>query len=124
DLARHFGSFATLRAADEAAQQEVNGVGPRMAEQIVAFFADAGNAAILDRLLDGRVRLQAAEAPRGNALAGLKFVFTGTLPTLTRGAAKEMVENNGGGVAGSVSKAPSYVVAGEEAGSKLDEAQR
>jgi len=124
DLARHFVTMEALRAADEDALQQVHGVGPRMAEQIRAFFVDAKNAAILDRLLDGRVRPRASAAPRGNALAGLKFVFTGTLPTLQRSAGKELVESNGGRVAGSVSKATSYVVAGEEAGSKLDDAQR
>jgi DNA ligase (NAD+) len=125
DLARAFGTLSALRAADEVALQGVPGIGPRMAEQVHTFFADAGNAAVVDALAARlRLRESAARAPLGNALAGMKLVFTGTLPTLTRGQAKELVESHGGRVVGSVSKATDYVVAGEEAGSKLDEAER
>jgi DNA ligase (NAD+) len=124
DLARHFGTLAALRAADADALQEVAGVGPRMGEQIAAFFAEPRNAEIVDRLLAGRVTIAPEQGPASAALAGLKLVFTGTLPTLSRGAAKALVEGNGGRVVGSVSKATDYVVAGEEAGSKLDEATR
>ncbi|HEV8239671.1 MAG TPA: NAD-dependent DNA ligase LigA [Thermoanaerobaculia bacterium] len=124
DLARHFGTIDKLRAADEEALQAVPGVGPRMAKQVVAFFADPRNADVIDRLLDGRVKLARVEGPATNALAGLKFVFTGGMPTLSRAQGKQLVEANGGRVAGSVSKATDYVVAGEDAGSKLDEAQR
>src|SRR6185503_7761811 len=124
DLARHFGNIEALRAADEEALQQVPGVGPRMAEQVVAFFAEPKNAEVIDRLLDGRVKLARVAGPASQALAGLKFVFTGGLPTLSRAQGKQLVEDNGGRVAGSVSKATDYVVAGEDAGSKLDEAQR
>lgn len=124
DLARHFGTIDKLRAADDEALQAVPGVGPRMAEQVVAFFADPRNAEVIDRLLDGRVKLARVEGPATQALAGLKFVFTGGMPTLSRAQGKQLVESNGGRVAGSVSKATDYVVAGEDAGSKLDEAQR
>ena len=124
DLARHFGSIDKLRAADEEALQAVPGVGPRMAAQVVAFFAEPKNAQVIDRLLDGRVKLARVAGPATQALAGLKFVFTGGMPTLSRAQGKELVEGNGGRVAGSVSKATDYVVAGEDAGSKLDEAQR
>ena len=68
--------------------------------------------------------MAATKGPSTSALAGSKFVFTGGLPTLSRAAAKQLVEDNGGRVAGSVSKATDYVVAGEDAGSKLAEAQR
>jgi DNA ligase (NAD+) len=124
DLARHFGSIEALRAADTEVLQAVPGVGPRMAEQIVAFFCEPKNAEVIDRLLDGRVKLARVAGPATNALAGLKFVFTGGLPTLSRAEGKQLVEGNGGRVAGSVSKATDYVVAGEDAGSKLEEAQR
>jgi len=124
DLASHFRTMAALRAADEEALQAVPGVGPRMAAQVVAFFAEPRNAAVIDRLLDGRVKLARVAGPASQALAGLKFVFTGGLPTLSRGAAKELVEGNGGRVVGSVSKATDYVVVGEDAGSKLEEARR
>ena len=124
DLARHFRTIEALRAASAEALQEVPGVGPRMAEQIVGFFADRRNAKVIDRLLDGRVKLAREKAPATAQLAGLKFVFTGGLPTLSREVAKKLVEDNGGRVVGSVSKATDYVVVGEEAGSKLDEAKR
>jgi len=124
DLARHFGSIEALRAADREVLQAVPGVGPRMAEQIVALFAEPKNAEVIDRLLDGRVKLARVAGPATNALAGLKFVFTGGLPTLSRAEGKQLVEGNGGRVAGSVSKATDFVVAGEDAGSKLEEAQR
>jgi DNA ligase (NAD+) len=124
DLARHFGTLAALRAADDVALQAVPGVGPRMAEAVVAFFADPRHGTLLDRLVDGRLRLREAAAPVGDALAGRKLVFTGTLPTLPRARAKALVEDNGGRVVGSVSKATDWVVAGAEPGSKLDDAQR
>jgi DNA ligase (NAD+) len=79
---------------------------------------------VIDRLLDGRVKLARAKGPATAQLAGLKFVFTGGLPTLARDAAKKLVEDNGGRVVGSVSKATDYVVVGEDAGSKLADAKR
>ncbi|HVS03390.1 MAG TPA: BRCT domain-containing protein, partial [Thermoanaerobaculia bacterium] len=113
-----------LRQADEAALMQVPGVGPRMAEQIVAFFAEPRNAAVLDRLLEGRVRLQASPSPSGGPLAGLKMVFTGSLAALPRRAAQELVEEHGARVVGSVSRETDYVVAGEDPGSKLAKAQK
>jgi DNA ligase (NAD+) len=129
DLARHFGSFAALRAAGEEALQEVAGVGPRMAEQITAFFAEPRNAAILDQLL-ARTKLQegpgraAAPPVRVQPLAGRKFVFTGALAALSRPQAQELVESLGARATSSVSKATSYVVVGEDPGSKADAARR
>ena len=133
DLARHFGTLANLRAADAAALQEVPGVGPRMAEQITAWFAEERNARVLDDLLAGRVSLiehapapamLAAEAAAGLPFAGKKFVFTGTLATMTRRDAEELVARHGARATGSVSKSTDWVVAGEEVGSKLETAQR
>lgn len=127
DLARHFGSFGRLRAADEAALQEVSGVGPRMAEQITGFFQDPKNAEILDALL-ARMQLSETEpapvAPADSPLAGKKFVFTGTLARSSRNEAKERVEKLGAKAVGSVSKSTDYVVVGEDAGSKAEDAQR
>jgi DNA ligase (NAD+) len=96
-----------------------------MAEQIVAFFREPHNAAVLDQLLDGRVTLKLPEAVATDApLAGLKFVFTGGLEGMSRDQAKALVEGAGGRVVGSVSRATDYVVAGEKAGSKLAAAER
>ncbi|HEX5757704.1 MAG TPA: NAD-dependent DNA ligase LigA [Thermoanaerobaculia bacterium] len=127
DLARHFGAFAALRAATAERLQEVPGVGPRMAEAITAFFADPGNGAVLDALLQ-KVALKegkpAAAAAVKQPLVGKKFVFTGSLARLTRRRAQELVEQLGGKATGSVSKATDYVVVGEDAGSKAEGARK
>jgi DNA ligase (NAD+) len=131
DLARHFGSFARLRAADEATLMEVQGVGPRMAEQITGFFADPGNARVLDDLLKKIEVAETAPADIGGStttaagpFAGKKFVFTGGLSRLSRKKAQELVESLGARATSSVSKATDYVVVGEDAGSKAEEAQK
>lgn len=125
DLAAHFGTLEALRAADETALLEVPDVGPALAESITAFFAEEHNAQELERLKmagivwpEGRV---VANEP--SAVAGKTFVLTGTLPTLSRDAAKDRILAAGGKVSGSVSKKTDFVVAGEAAGSKLDKAQ-
>ena len=123
-LARHFGSLAALRDADEAQLEEVDGVGPRMSEQIVAFFREPRNAEILDRLLEGRIELSRMETEAGSEeLAGIKFVLTGGLQRLTREQAKDLLESLGAKVTGSVSARTDYVVAGMDPGSKLAKAQ-
>ena len=128
DLARHFGTFQALRTADEAALQEVAGVGPRMAEAITAFFREPTNAAVLDALLQKVQLVETAPSerptPAVQPLAGKKFVFTGGLSKLTRDRAKEIVESLGARATGSVSKSTGYVVIGEDAGSKADDARR
>lgn len=128
DLSRHFGTFERLRSADEAALQEVPGVGPRMAEAITTFFKDPKNAAILDELLT-RMHLKETE-PSTQAsgsvqpLAGQKWVFTGGLTALSRRDAQALVERLGARATGSVSKATDVVVVGEDAGSKAEDAKK
>jgi DNA ligase (NAD+) len=129
DLARHFGTLAALRSADEASFQEVPGVGPRMAEQICAFFAEPRINAILDRLLS-HLTLKETKPERNEAVGGdkpwqgKKIVFTGTLASLTRPAAQALAESLGARATSSVSRATSWVVAGSDPGSKVEEAQR
>ena len=123
DLARHFRSFAVLRGASAEQLQEVSGVGPRMAEAITAFFAEPRNIATLDELLS-RVEPRQEKGPASAALAGMKIVFTGAMEKLGRREAKQLVESLGGKVPSSVSKETDLVVAGEDAGSKLDDAKR
>jgi DNA ligase (NAD+) len=126
DLAQHFGALDPLVAADETALLEVRDVGPVLAESIHQFFAEPHNRQVIDELRAVGVHWpETAGAPKPVAgkLAGLTFVLTGTLPSLSRDQAKEMIEAKGGKVSGSVSKKTSYVVAGDEAGSKLDKAQ-
>jgi DNA ligase (NAD+) len=125
DLARHFGALDALMAADEAALEQVPDVGPVVATSIRRFFAEPHNREVIERLREAGVRWEEGEssAPATALLAGKTFVLTGTLPTLTRDQAKALIEEQGGKVAGSVSKKTDYVVAGDEAGSKLTKAQ-
>jgi DNA ligase (NAD+) len=88
------------------------------------FFSNERNLALVERLRGFGLTFTAERKLRGTALEGMTFVLTGTLPTLTRDEAKERIEAAGGKVSGSVSKKTSYVVAGEEAGSKLEKAQQ
>jgi DNA ligase (NAD+) len=126
DLARHFGTFARLRAADAEKLQEVPGVGPRMAEQITLFFGEPKNAAILDELTSKLHLVETEPSGEGAAsvkpLAGQKWVFTGGLTRLTRRDAQAHVESLGARATSSVSKATAVVVVGEDAGSKAEDA--
>jgi DNA ligase (NAD+) len=121
-LAAHFGSMEELRKATADELEAVNEVGPRVAQAIVEFFAVKKNQELIDALRDVDVVMTAEKRVTTSTLEGLTFVLTGTLPNLTRELAKERIESAGGRVSGSVSKKTSYVVAGEEAGSKLDKA--
>ncbi|ODV01940.1 MULTISPECIES: NAD-dependent DNA ligase LigA [unclassified Thiobacillus] len=125
DLAQYFGSLDKLIAASETDLLAVRDVGPIVAQSIVQFFAEPHNLEVVSRLRDAGVRWPETFGMQQSAgiLAGKTLVLTGSLPTLTRDAAKEKIEAAGGKVAGSVSKKTDYVVAGEEAGSKLAKAQ-
>ena len=123
-LAEEFGSMDALIAATEEELTAVNDIGPKVAATVREFFSNPRNLALIERLRAYGLTFTAEKKVRGTALAGLTFVLTGTLPTLTRDAAKERIEAAGGKVSGSVSKKTSYVVAGEEAGSKLEKAQQ
>jgi DNA ligase (NAD+) len=123
-LAGHFGDVASLRRASEEEVQRVPDVGPVVARNVAAWFADAENAAIVDRLVASGIRWPAVSAKSvSGELAGTTFVLTGTLAALTRDEAQEAITLRGGKVSGSVSKKTHYVVAGAEAGSKLKKAQ-
>jgi len=122
-LAQEFGSIDAVMAASAEELERVEEVGPRISEAILEFFSRPANRALVDKLREAGVDMTAEKKVRTTQLAGLTFVLTGTLPTLTRDEAKQKIEAAGGKVSGSVSKKTSYVVAGEEAGSKLDKAQ-
>ena len=122
-LAEHFGSIDELRSATADQLMAVNEVGPRVADAIVEFFSNKKNQQLVDDLKSLGLKLSAEKRIIGTALAGITFVLTGTLPTLTRDEAKARIESAGGKVSGSVSKKTNYLVAGEEAGSKLDKAR-
>lgn len=124
DLARGMGSLEALKVADIQTISAINGIGPKVAASVVAFFADPFSAELVDRLEAAGLRFQMEEpAIKGDRFAGQTFVLTGTLPTLTRAQAEALIEANGGTVSGSVSKKTSHVLAGESAGSKLDKAR-
>jgi len=123
-LAEEFGSIDALIAATEEELTRVNDIGPKVAATVREFFSNERNLALVERLRAAGLTFTAEKKVRGTALAGLTFVLTGTLPTLTRDQAKERIESAGGKVSGSVSKKTSYVVAGEEAGSKLATAEK
>ncbi len=125
DLAKHFGNLAALMQADLEDLRAVNDVGPVVAESITNFFGEAHNQTVINELLVAGIHWpenEGKQAATGN-LVGKTFVLTGTLPNLSRDNAKEMIENAGGKVSGSVSKKTDFVVAGADAGSKLDKAQ-
>jgi DNA ligase (NAD+) len=122
-LASAFGDIDALQSATAEELTAVNEVGPKVAEAIVEFFSVEKNRALVEDLKALGLKMSAEKKVVGTALAGLTFVLTGTLPTLTRDEAKERIEAAGGKVSGSVSKKTSYVVAGEEAGSKLEKAE-
>jgi DNA ligase (NAD+) len=122
-LAEEFGSIDALMAASDEELERVEEVGPRISQAILEFFAQVRNRDLVESLRAAGVDMTAEKKVRSAQLAGLTFVLTGTLPTLTREEAKAKIEVAGGKTAGSVSKKTSYVVAGEDAGSKLDKAR-
>ncbi len=130
-LAEHFGSIDALIAAatkknvDEAMAelQQVEEIGPRVSAAIREFFEEPKNIELVNRLKKAGLQMKGEKKQRGTQLAGMTFVLTGTLPKYSRDEAKKMIEDAGGKVSGSVSKKTNYVVAGEEAGSKLDKAR-
>jgi DNA ligase (NAD+) len=124
-LAQYFPELAELRRASEEEIQRVPDVGPVVAKQVAAYFRDADNAAVVDRLLaSGITWPQPAPISPGGALRDKTFVLTGTLESLSRDEATDAIAARGGKVSGSVSKKTDYVVAGAEAGSKLRKAEQ
>jgi DNA ligase (NAD+) len=122
-LADHFGSLDDILAATPESLTRINDIGPVVAATIHDFFSIPSNLELIARLREAGLNFTAEKRVTTAQLAGLTFVLTGTLPTLTRDAAKELIESAGGKVSGSVSKKTNYVVAGEDAGSKLDKAR-
>ena len=122
-LAETFGDLDVIKDADEEELQKADEVGPKVADSIRRFFQEKHNRELVERLRDAAFVFTFQKVQRGGKLNGLTFVLTGTLPNLSREEAKEKIEMAGGKVAGSVSKKTSFVVAGEEAGSKLEKAR-
>ncbi len=123
-LASHFRTMDKLCMARAEEISGLEGFGDVLADSIVNYFALPETVALLDRLRALGVNMDCLEAEKGDLFAGKTFVLTGTLPTYKRSEAAALIEQNGGKVSGSVSKKTSYVLAGEEAGSKLDKANQ
>ena len=123
DLADEFGSIDAIMAASEDELARAPGIGPIVSRGIVEFFSVEKNRILVESLRAEKLQFTAAKRERGKALEGKTFVLTGTLPTLTREDAKARIEAAGGKVSGSVSKKTSFVVAGDDAGSKLEKAR-
>jgi len=122
-LAEHFGSMEALMNAKQEELQQVDEVGPRIAASLTEFFEEAKNRELVKRLEQAGLTLSGKKKERGTKLAGKTFVLTGTLARHTREGAKKLIEDSGGRVAASVSKNTDYVVAGSDAGSKLEKAR-
>ena len=122
-LAEHFGTLEAIREADIEKISEINGFGGVMGQSVVEFFAKDGTTDLIRRLADAGVNMTWKGEPKGDKLAGMTLVVTGTLETLSRNEAEALIVKNGGKASGSVSKKTAYVVAGTAAGSKLTKAQ-
>jgi DNA ligase (NAD+) len=122
-LAQQFGSLPALERASLDELRTIHEVGPQVAQSVINFFASPRNREILDQLLAAGVAPQVEVKRSGGPLAGKIFVFTGAMSRFGRKEAQELVERRGGRASGSVSKKTDYVVAGEEAGSKLEKAR-
>jgi DNA ligase (NAD+) len=122
-LAANFASLEELMAADAETLQHINGLGPVTTGQILEWFAEPENLALLERFFAGGVVLTHSTRGAGGALAGLRVVFTGTLETITRAEAKKMVEDAGGSVSSSISAKTDLLIQGGKPGSKAKKAQ-
>lgn len=122
NIAGYFGNIDAVMSATAEEVSAIDDVGDKMAESLVHYFSEPETKELIARMKAAGVNMVAEERPKGGAFEGKTFVLTGTLPTLKRSEAQKIIENNGGKVSGSVSKKTDYVVAGQEAGSKLDKA--
>jgi len=122
-LAEHFGALGAIESATTEELQQVDEVGPRIAESILEFFHEPKNRELVKELAKAGLTFTGKKKERGTKLAGKTFVLTGTLARHSRDEAKKLIEDAGGRVSGSVSKKTDYVVAGDDAGSKLEKAK-
>jgi hypothetical protein len=124
-LANHFGSIDALAKAEQEDLEEIPAVGPRIAESVYQWFRDEANLQVLDKLRRAGVRMaEAPVVPPAGPLAGLSFVITGTLSSMPRSRAEELIRGLGGATSDRVTRKTDYLVAGEAPGSKLQKAQR
>ena len=123
DLAQHFGTLERLRAADEEALTAIPDIGGTVAASVTEFFSFPENNQMIERLFAAGVHPEEMESAADGVFSGMSIVVTGTLPSLSRKQAEELIRSRGGNAAGSVSRKTAFVVVGEDAGSKLDKAR-
>ncbi len=127
-LARHFGSMDKLRQASREEMEALNSIGPKIAEAVFDYFQNPSNIRVVEKLADAGVNMTEdasdADGNGASSLEGLRFVVTGRLANYSRSAIQDRIKELGGAVSGSVSKRADYLVAGEDAGSKLAEAEK
>lgn len=123
DLAQRFGTLERLKAADEEALTAIPDIGDIVAASVTEYFSFPENNQMIDRLIAAGVHPKEMAAASEGAFSGMSIVVTGTLPTLSRKEAEDLIRSRGGNAAGSVSKKTAFVVVGEDAGSKLSKAQ-
>ena len=123
DLAQRFGTLERLKAADEKALTAIPDIGEIVAASVTEYFSFPENNQMIDRLIAAGVHPKEMVAASEGAFSGMSIVVTGTLPTLSRKEAEDLIRSRGGNAAGSVSKKTAFVVVGEDAGSKLSKAQ-
>lgn len=123
-LTEHFGSIEAIAAATAEEIEQIDGIGSVLADSAAEFFSLPETAAMLERLKKSGVNMKSLKEVKDNRFTGMTFVLTGTLPTYTRNEAAEIIESFGGKTSSSVSKKTSFVLAGDEAGSKLDKANK
>ena len=123
DLVKRFRTLENLKNASLAELGAVDGIGEILANNIFTYFRDSNNADFVQKLLDCGIEFEEKEEKQG-VFSGMKIVLTGSLPTYKRGEATKLIEDNGGEVASSVSKSVNLVLAGDDAGSKLEKAQK
>ena len=124
DIASHFTTLEKLMHASVAEIEHIENIGPVVAASVVSYFKQPDNVLFVKKLFENGVTIEKTIKTSGGVLSGKTFVLTGTLPTLSRDEVKEKIQSNGGKVSGSVSKATSYVIVGDEPGSKYTDAQR
>lgn len=122
-IASSFGTLARVRNASVETLSSIHGIGKEIATAVVEYFSDSTNSAFVDRVASTITIVEGSPRPRTGTLVGKKFVITGTLATLGRDEAKQMIKNQGGSVGSSVSKETDYLVVGEKPGSKYDDAR-
>ena len=123
DLAQHFGSLEKLKAADEAALTAIPDIGGIVAGSVIEYFSFPENNQMIEKLFAAGVHPGEMQSAAEGVFSGMSIVVTGTLPTLSRKQAEDLIRSCGGNAAGSVSKKTAFVVVGEDAGSKLVKAQ-